>query len=665
MPRRRKAGTRETQSILFEPDTEWKMPRMADLPPSWERFRQVGLDIETCCPDLKTLGPAVRRNGFIAGVSFATMTDRIEAWYLPDRIEAWYLPVAHALGPNLSRDAVMQYLRDQAKTFRGEIVGANLQYDIDYLAQYGIVFKQATFRDVQVADALLCELHDRYSLQAIAERRGFGGKTTELLDQALEDYRLTGKGDMWKLPAKFVGPYAEDDARLPLKIMEQQMAEIKSQDLQKVFDLESKVLPVCVKMRRRGVRIDFDHLAVIERRMLGIEQTQAGHISELTGKRFGIEDIGKAAVIGPLLEEEGFRLPRTKTNKYNVDKAILAKINTPLSNAISKMKRANKIRSTFVTSIRKHAVEGRIHCTFTQLRKQREDGDVVGAAFGRLSSSQPNLQQQPIRDAFAEDWRCIYLPDEGGEWCCNDYSEQEPRALLHWASQTARAVLPKGHKTREVVARAVKQYHDDPDTDGHQMLADMLGWVGEKGRKNAKTILLGLCYGMGGVKLCAGLGLPTKLIRGWNNQLKEVAGEEAMDLMEKFNERLPYVKWMAQVAEHRVKENSFLRTLSGRRCRFPKDQYGNVDWTHKSLNRLIQGSAADQTKMAMVMADDAGIKLQLQVHDELDLTIYDRSEGHELAHIMREAIPLNVPTKVDVEVGPNWGDIQKIKAVAV
>lgn len=652
---RHKTGTKETQAVLFQQPSEWRLPSLSELPPSWQRFKRIGLDIETCCPDLKTLGPSVRRNGFIAGVSFSTYTTETEGQ------DAWYLPVAHALGANLNRDGVMAYLRDQAKEFTGEIVGANLQYDIDYLAQYGVVFKRATFRDVQVAEALICELHDRYSLQAICERRGFGGKTTELMDQALKDHRLKGKGQMWRLASKFVGPYAEDDARLPLKILEQQQKEIDEQGLQRVFDLESKLLPVCVKMRRRGVRIDFDHLSMIEQKMLNIEETQAAHISELTGKRFGVEDITKAAIVGRLLEDAGVRLPRTKTNKYNVDKHILAAINTPLSVALGKQKRANKIRGTFVSSIRKHSVEGRIHCTFTQLRKQREDGDVVGAAFGRLSSSQPNLQQQPIRDPFADDWRCIYLPDDGGEWACLDYSEQEPRGLLHWASETTKAVLPMGHTTRSVVATAVKRYCEDPSTDGHQMLADMLGWEGPKGRKNAKTILLGLCYGMGGLKLCHDLGLPTKVIVGWDGRRKEVAGEAAMDLMSKFNARLPYVQYMAKVAEKKVKEQAYLTTLSGRRCRFPRDEHDNVDWTHKSLNRLIQGSAADQTKSAMVEADDAGIKLQLQVHDELDLTIHDRREARELAKIMRETVQLAVPSKVDIEVGPNWGDIEKIK----
>lgn len=629
------------QTIMFEPDSNWEMPRLDDLP-RWADFRQVGLDIETCDPDLKKLGPSVRRNGFIAGVSFAVDG------------RAWYLPIAHGLGDNLNRDRVMRYLKDQASEFTGDIVGANLQYDLDYLAQYGVVFRHAQMRDVQVAEALINELEDRYSLQAIAERRGFGGKNEELMDLALAEYRLNGKGDIWKLPAKYVAPYAEQDALLPLQILAVQQRDIDEQELQKVFDLESHLLPVLLKMRRRGVRIDFDRLDQIEKRMLDTELKLAAHINELSSVRFSHEDINKAAVVGRVLEQDGLRLPRTKTGQHNVDKFILEAMDTPLSRAFLKARRANKIRTTFVASIRRHSVDGRIHCTLNQLRKQREDGDIVGAAFGRISSSQPNLQQQPVRDDQADDWRCIYLPDEGGEWACLDYSQQEPRVLLHWAKTFADSLRLKDDTIRQVVDDAVGRYQDDPNTDSHSMMSELTGLP----RKQAKTLFLGLCYGMGGVKLAKSMGYPTTTMTKRDGSIIEIAGQEAADVMNTFNLRLPYVGWLARVTEHQVKEHGYLVTLSGRRCRFPQDELGNVLWTHKSLNRLIQGSAADQTKEAMVQSDRAGFRLQLQVHDELDLTVESRAEAEELAVVMKDAVELTVPSKVDVEIGPNWGDIK-------
>lgn len=629
------------QPLLFEPASDWSPPSLDDLP-CWADFRQVGLDIETCDPDLKKLGPAVRRNGFIAGVSFA----------VDDK--GWYLPIAHGIGSNLNRDSVIRYLKDQAEDYRGEIVGANLQYDLDYLAQYGVIFRHARIRDVQVAEALINELHDRYSLQAIAERRGFDGKNEELMDHALREHRFHGKGDIWKLPAKYVAPYAEQDAILPLKILAQQQQDIDEQGLQRVFDLESDLLPVLLKMRRRGVRIDFDRLAQIEQRMLDTELRLAAHINELTPLGFSHEDINKASVVGRILENDGVTLPRTKTDKHNVDKFVLEALDTKLSRAILKARRANKIRTTFVASIRRHSVDGRIHCTFNQLRKQREDGDIVGAAFGRISSSLPNLQQQPVRDDLAEDWRCIYLPDEGGEWACLDYSQQEPRILLHWANATASKKLMAFDATRKVVEEAVERYWSDPSTDSHSMMAELTGLP----RKQAKTLFLGLCYGMGGVKLAESLGLPTSTLTRRDGEVIRCAGEEALDVLSTFNKRLPYVDWLGRVCEARVRKYGYLTTLSGRRCRFPEDELGNRQWTHKALNRLIQGSAADQTKEAMVLADKAGFRPQLQVHDELDLTVETRAEAEELAALMKEAVPLSLPSKVDIEIGPNWGDIK-------
>ena len=518
------------QPLLFEPASDWSPPSLDDLP-CWADFRQVGLDIETCDPDLKKLGPAVRRNGFIAGVSFA----------VDDK--GWYLPIAHGIGSNLNRDSVIRYLKDQAEDYRGEIVGANLQYDLDYLAQYGVIFRHARIRDVQVAEALINELHDRYSLQAIAERRGFSGKDEELMNHALREHRFHGKGDIWKLPAKYVAPYAEQDAILPLKILAQQQQDIDEQGLQRVFDLESDLLPVLLKMRRRGVRIDFDRLAQIEQRMLDTELRLAAHINELTPLGFSHEDINKASVVGRILENDGVTLPRTKTDKHNVDKFVLEALDTKLSRAILRARRANKIRTTFVASIRRHSVDGRIHCTFNQLRKQREDGDIVGAAFGRISSSLPNLQQQPVRDDLAEDWRCIYLPDEGGEWACLDYSQQEPRILLHWANATASKKLMAFDATRKVVEEAVERYWSDPSTDSHSMMAELTGLP----RKQAKTLFLGLCYGMGGVKLAESLGLPTSTLTRRDGEVIRCAGEEALDVLSTFNKRLPYVDWLGRV----------------------------------------------------------------------------------------------------------------------
>jgi DNA polymerase I-like protein with 3'-5' exonuclease and polymerase domains len=299
-----------------------------------------------------------------------------------------------------------------------------------------------------------------------------------------------------------------------------------------------------------------------------------------------------------------------------------------------------------VQSIRSYASGDRIHCVLNQLRRERDDGGLSGAAFGRLSSEHPNMQQQPARDPeMGALWRKIYIPDAGGEWACLDYSQQEPRLLTHYA---ALCQCPGA-------AEAARQYRDDPTTDNHSMMAKLTGLP----RKQAKNIFLGLCYGMGSAKLARECGLDTEWI--WSERRKsniEVAGPEAQRVLDRFNERVPYVRALAQLCEQRAKQNGFLTTLLGRRCRFPLREDGaGFDWTYKALNRLIQGGSADQTKAAMVAVDEAGYAVQLQVHDELDLTVANREEARRVADIMSNVVTMKVPSRVDVEVGPSWGEV--------
>jgi DNA polymerase I-like protein with 3'-5' exonuclease and polymerase domains len=176
-------------------------------------------------------------------------------------------------------------------------------------------------------------------------------------------------------------------------------------------------------------------------------------------------------------------------------------------------------------------------------------------------------------------------------------------------------------------------------------------------RKEAKSIFLGLCYGMGGAKLCRQLGLPTKMVTSYRSgKLIEVAGDEGQALLNRFNDLVPFVRQLAKKADVTAASRGFVRTLSGRRCRFPVRKDGSYDWTHKALNRIIQGSSADQTKRAMVEIARAGYALQLQVHDEIDLSVSSREEAEAVAEIMATCVPLEVPSVVDVEIGPSWGE---------
>jgi DNA polymerase I-like protein with 3'-5' exonuclease and polymerase domains len=371
------------------------------------------------------------------------------------------------------------------------------------------------------------------------------------------------------------------------------------------------------------------------------------------------------AVAGPL-QYIGAKLRRNaKNNQYNIDAGVLRGLNHPVSDAILTARKVNKVRRDFIAGIREHAIGDRLHCTFHQLKGEKggKGGGLAGAGTGRLSSSHPNLQQQPStknedeatmrpEDYLSRMWRQVYIPDEGKQWACLDFKAQEPRILMHYAEicgcPGARA--------------AAQKYRDDPNTDSHTMMAELTGLK----RKVAKVVYLGKCYRMSGKLFAQSLGLPT-VVKTYGfgerkGQKYETAGPEAEEILKTFREKAPYIDKLAEIAEEQGLSKGHIKTLLGRHCHFPKEMVdgkwtGNYLDGFKALNKLIQGSAADQTKAVMADAFEAGIPIQLQCHDELDFSFSDPSEVKQLHDIMVNAAPLRVPTVVDVECGPNWSDL--------
>lgn len=661
------------QQALFPPDSVWRPPVAADLPTSWNVTKRLGLDTETCDPTLKKLGCGARRGAFIAGISFALSEER-----------AHYLPLRHLGGDNVTDPRLaLGYVRYQARHYTGEVVGANLQYDLDMLAQAGVEFPLATFRDVQVAEPLLDELQHSYSLDNILARHGMELKDEDVLRRAALEFGVDPKAELWKLPARFVGAYAEADAVRPLQLLRRQEGQLLEQGLWNVWELESAVLPALVRMRRRGVPVDFDRLDAVERFSKAQEAMAWGEVQRITGVAIRVGDAMKAEVVARALEKLGIRVPRTKPHKItgktvpSITKEFLSSLDTPVAGLIRRARQMSQLRTTFVASIRTHAINGRIHCTFNQLRKtsDEEDGDDEGARYGRLSCSDPNLQQQPARDPeIGPMWRSIYVAEPGALWGSLDYSQQEPRWAVHFGVVSGpRFISEAGHKS---ACEARDRYVNDRSTDAHTLFTSMvhgdhvLEWAaaakaGDKDaakrlkglRDPAKNVYLGICYGMGGPKLCRQVGLPTKVIAHWKTGRQiEVAGDEGQALLDLVDRRVPYVKKTAQAVEAVAKSRGFVRTVSGRKCRFPLDEFGNPDWTFKAFNRVIQGSSADQTKAALVALDKEGFDLRLQVHDEFAIMLGSEEEGRRGAEIMENCTPCEVPAKVDVELGPSWGE---------
>jgi len=630
---------------LFAPSSDWTPPNLANLP-SWKGHKRIAVDIETNDPDLRELGVGVRRGGTIVGVSFAIQGEG----------KGYYLPIGHREGGNLPRDQVLDFLRDQFKSYTGEICGANLMYDMDYLTEEGVNASQVTYRDVQVAAPLLWEHHRSYSLDAIAERAGIPGKDETLLKEAAIAYGAHPKKQLWMLPAKYVGSYAEQDVLCPLELLALQEVQLAQEKLTNIFELECKVQPALLRMIRRGVLIDWDKLDQVETWTIEEENKCYASIREHTGITLSSADIWKASPLARVLKIAGIIVPKTPTGNPSVTKELLANYKgLPVAAAISYARKINKLRTTFAASVRRHATNGRLHCQFNQLRRTKDaedDDELEGGRFGRVSCSKPNLQQQPAREDFSAFWRSIYIPEPGTLWACDDYSQQEPKMIVHYAALCG--------CTGAAAAR--EKYIKDPTTDNHAMTARLVNDLAESEeptkaqRTPAKIIFLGRAYGMGNGKMARSLGLPTRIVRR-NNRTYEAAGTEAQKIIDRFDNKVPFIKELAKLCAQRAESAGQIRTVLGRICHFEQGPNGEYEFTHKALNRLIQGSSADQTKQAIVEGDAAGYYLQLQVHDELDLSVETKQHACGLAEIMENCIDITVPSKIDVEVGPSWGEI--------
>ena len=312
---------------------------------------------------------------------------------------------------------------------------------------------------------------------------------------------------------------------------------------------------------------------------------------------------------------------------------------------IARAREINKAHTTFIDTILKHQYKGRIHAEINQLRS-----DQGGTVTGRFSYANPNLQQIPARNKeLGPAIRSLFIPEEGMTWGCFDYSQQEPRLVVHYAA------LQNLYGVEEVL----DTYHEG-DADFHTIVADMA----EIPRSQAKTINLGLFYGMGKNKLQAELG---------------VSKDKAEDLFKQYHNKVPFVKKLMDNVMQRAQSSGKIRTLLGRLCRFhlwEPNQFGihkalpheaalaehgpgiKRAYTYKALNRLIQGSAADMTKKAMIELHKEGITPHIQVHDELDISVVNPLEASKIKDIMESAVQLEVPNKVDYESGPNWGSIK-------
>ena len=625
------------QMAMFAPKSEWVPP--LELP-DITSARTIAIDVETRDPNLKKNGPGwPTKDGEVIGYAVA-----VDGW-------SCYLPTRHLGGGNLDEKIVNKWLK---KVFEcpADKVMHNAQYDLGWIRAMGFQMNGRVI-DTMLVAALLDENRFSYSLNALCYDLLNKTKSEKGLTAAAREFGIDPKAEMWKMPAMYVGPYAEADAELTLELWSYLSIQLSREDLWPIANLELELLPCLVDMTWRGVRVDTNRVERTRDALLKREKSVMQEIKRVAGTDV---EIWAAQSLSKAFDKLDINYPQTEKGAPSFTKLFLSEHPHPLAKLVVEARNLNKTSGTFINSIMKHCrTDGRIHGHINQIRS--DDG---GTVSGRISMSNPNLQQIPARDPeLGPMIRSLFLPEEGEQWAAIDFSQQEPRILVHYAHVYGR----NRGVPLDGAADFVKAYNEDPSTDFHTMVAEMANIP----RKQAKTINLGMMYGMGVNKLSEQLDIPV---------------EDAKGLVHQYHERVPFVKGLMRGVMNRLNEKSSggsLRSLAGRKARFELwepdtfamnkalpykeavDAYGPTTrlkraFTYKAMNRLIQASAADMTKQAMVNLYKAGHIPMVQIHDEIAMSVKTLDEAQEIARIMETAIPLEVPSKCDVEIGPPWGE---------
>ena len=666
----------------------------------------VAIDLETYDPNLKTKGlGAIRGDGFITGVAVATGKDTV------------YFPLHHS-------DVVKS--DDEKKEFWDQMnkkllqndkitkVFHNAMYDVCWLRVETGKMLKGRLVDTMIAASVIDENRFKYSLDSLSK---------DILDDRKYKYDLQEKTFQWsngmqkdpisnmhKMPASIVKEYAKQDVNLTFrlwKIFDKELDKVlyiklknnKEYTCRNIFELETKLFPCLVDMKFKGVRIDAQKLENFGKKLKYRRDNLLNIIKKHTKVKI---QLWAANSIKELLHNQKIKnYEKTpKSGMPKLPKDYLKTHSNRFLRMVSKAREADKVVNTFIEGLKGYIHNGRIHADINQIRS-----DQGGTVTGRFSMSNPNLQQIPAKGYIGKKMREVFLPEEGHKWGSFDYSQQEPRIVVHYA------VKHNLSKTSEL-----RDKFNNDEADFHKIVAEMAHIP----RKQAKTINLGLFYGMGKGKLQQELNLDKV---------------QAKKLFDTYHQKVPFVKQLSDGLIQFATDNKLIFTLEDRFCRFDKYENVNKKWfhkerkfkewdpeakvvknedgtisyegeyvtprlltkeqadkefkklfnskskkkiekhtekereqyfnnyftsafTYKALNRLIQGSAADMTKKAMVLLYRKGIVPHIQLHDELCISITGKDQAKKIKDIMEKAIRLEIPNKVDYESGPNWGNIK-------
>lgn len=598
----------------------------------------IAFDTETKDPTLKEFGAGTfMGNGDVIGFSLADESGFSE-----------YYNTGHPDCTPAERKKNLAYLKEVMALPQPK-VGVNTQYDVDWITNGLGIRIAGELLDCAIAEALLDENLESYSLDSIAfkylNKRKASSRPQEICiaNKWEGDFRK----HLWRMNYPDVRAYGKADALYPIKIIQVQLVLMAAQDLMPVFEMEGKITQILIEMRRNGVRID----TVLRDKHSAELKSAIASRKKAIYAQYGEFNFNSSKQIAVVLDSLGAPYKRKeKTGNPILDGHAMKALSGdyPVCKGITELKKIDKILGTFIDGSLTKAIcpDGRIHATFYNTKTEREGG-LAGTRSGRFSCSSPNLQQIPSYDAkeanefkkwYTSVCRELFIPEEDHWWLKIDYSQIEYRFMAHFACNAG----PLDTSAEDVR----KTYNDDPHTDYHQMIQDLTGLP----RKLAKNLNFGVGYGMG------------------KGHMSEFFGWEADycdEVLHTYHSRAPFVKATMNAVSARARAQGFIRTFMNRRSRLTDPRKAYIMFC-----RLCQGSAADLTKKAMVDAWDAGLfnilPIHLTVHDEIDCSMPKTrvgiEAGAELRHIMETALTLRVPIIAEAEYGSNWIDLKPFDA---
>ena len=513
------------------------VPQLSDL--DLTGIDTVAIDLETYDPNLKTKGVgAIRSNGgrvakegFVTGIAIATKKQTL------------YFPIAHHMTDNLDTKETWDYLNK--KVFKNKDIRKvfhNAMYDVCWIRASTGEMLEGPLLDTMIAASVIDETRMKYSLDAISKdylkeskyKYDMAAKVLEWSKGTIKDPMT----NMHKLPYYLVKDYAEQDVNLTLKlwnIFEKKLDETLYTDpktneiktCRKIFELETKLFPCLVDMKFKGVKIDVQKAKAFGKRLRKTKQNIIDFIERKTGVKI---EIWAASSIKNLLDQQKITNYKTtpKSGLPQLPKDYLTTHENRFLRLIVKARNFDKTENTFITGLLDFVHEGRIHADINQIRS-----DQGGTVTGRFSMSNPNLQQIPSKGFIGKKMRELFIPDEGCHWGSFDYSQQEPRIVVHYALKIYLEREPNPDDEPlplnliESLEKIEEAYHDDKYVDFHQAVADMA----QISRTMAKTINLGLFYGMGKIKLANELNL---------------SRADAEVLFNTYHENAPFVRRLSQ-----------------------------------------------------------------------------------------------------------------------